>query len=144
LASAETTAVFDCTPDQFFRIISDYAQYPTFLNEVKDCQVLKTEGQRKLVEYKVSVIKTFAYRLWMVEEAGRKITWSLDSGDIFKTSNGLWELSEAPGHKTTARYWVEATFSLFVPGPITKALVNANLPGMVAAYKKRVKELYGG
>jgi ribosome-associated toxin RatA of RatAB toxin-antitoxin module len=142
MASAETTAEFDCTPEQFFKIISDYESYPQFLKEVKSCKVLKTEGTRKLVEYQVSVIKTFSYRLWMVEEPPRRIHWSLESGDIFKISNGSWDLTPK-GNKTSARYAVEATFGLFVPSPMAKMLVSVNLPGMINAYKSRVTELYG-
>lgn len=142
MASAETTEVFNCTPEEFYKIVSDYEKYPEFLSEVKDCKVIETKGNKKLVEFKVNVVKTFSYRLWITEEAPKRIHWSFDSGDIFKISNGLWEL-KAEGDKTRARYAVEATFGLFVPGPIAKALVSVNLPNMISAYKKRVKELYG-
>jgi ribosome-associated toxin RatA of RatAB toxin-antitoxin module len=142
MAHAETTAEFACSPEQFFKIISDYEKYSDFLKEVKSCKVLKTDGNRKLVEYQVAVIKTFSYRLWMVEDSPRKITWSLESGDIFKISNGSWELT-AKGEKTHARYAVEATFGLFVPSPMAKMLVSVNLPGMISAYQKRVAEIYG-
>lgn len=142
MASAETSATFNCTTEQFYKIISDYEKYGDFLTEIKQCRVLRVEGQRKLVEYTVSVIKTFSYRLWMTEEPNKKISWVLDSGDFFKTSNGFWELKEEGG-KTLAKYGVDATFNMFVPGPIAKTLVQVNLPGMIAAYHRRVKELYG-
>ena len=142
MASAETSATFNCNCEQFFRIISDYEKYHEFLTEIKQCRVLRAEGQKKLVEYTVSVIKTFSYRLWMTEEAPSKISWTLESGDFFKTSNGFWEL-KPEGDKTLARYGVDATFNMFMPGPIAKTLVQVNLPGMIAAYHRRVKELYG-
>lgn len=142
MAAAETTEVFNCTPEEFYKIVSDYEKYPEFLTEVKDCKIIETKGNKKLVEFKVNVVKTFSYRLWITEEAPKRIYWSFDSGDIFKISNGLWEMT-AEGDKTRARYAVEATFGLFVPGPIAKALVSVNLPNMISAYKKRVKELYG-
>lgn len=142
MAGAQTVETFNCTPEQFFAIVSDYEKYPQFLQEVKACKVLKAEGERKLVEYNVSVIKTFTYSLWMAEQRPNKISWQLASGDIFKTSAGSWEIADVGG-KTKATYSVEATFGVFVPGPIAKALVNVNLPTMMAAYHKRVKELYG-
>jgi len=142
MAEAKTTEVFNCSRDEFFRIISDYEKYPEFLGEVKDCRVLKTDGPRKLVEYTVSVVKEFSYRLWMTEEAPNKIHWVFESGDLFKVSNGYWELTEEAG-KTRATYGVEAKFNLFVPGPIAKALVSVNLPNMMSSYHKRVRELYG-
>lgn len=142
MAKASTTEVFNCTPEQFFKIISDYEKYHEFLAEVKKCTVLKTEGNRKLVEYQVQVMKSFKYSLWMTENAPNSITWEFASGDIFKTSVGSWKLENEAG-KTRATYTVEATFSMFVPGPIANALVSVNLPNMMSSYHKRVKQVYG-
>ncbi|HAG91011.1 MAG TPA: polyketide cyclase [Bdellovibrionales bacterium] len=143
MAAASTTEIFDCTPEQFYKIISDYENYPKFLDEVSDCKIVEDKGEVKKVEFKVSLIKTFSYTLKLQEEPNKKVEWSLDSGDVFKTSNGKWLLEEAPGGKTKAHYEVDATFKIFVPGPVAKALVNVNLPNMMKSYKKRVSELYG-
>lgn len=142
MAQAQTTEVFNCTPVQFYKIISDYEKYPEFLSEVKECKVIKTESSRKLVEYTVAVVKNFKYTLWMNEVENKEVKWEFAGGDIFKTSTGFWTLAEEGG-KTRATYGVDATFSMFVPGPIAKALVSVNLPNMISAYHKRVKELYG-
>ncbi len=142
MAAASTTETFACTPDQFFAIVSDYERYPEFLGEVKNCKIVETKGNKKLVEFHVSVIKTFTYRLWITEESPRRLSWNLESGDFFKTSTGSWDLSEVGG-KTQAKYSVDATFKVFVPGPVAKALVNVNLPNMMSAYKQRVKQKYG-
>lgn len=142
MAKASTTEVFNCTPEQFYKIIADYEKYHEFLPEVKQCKVLKSEGHRKLVEYNVQVMKSFKYSLWMTENAPTSITWEFASGDIFKTSVGSWKLENEAG-KTRATYSVEATFSMFVPGPIANALVSVNLPNMISSYHKRVKQLYG-
>lgn len=142
MAEAQTSELFNCTVEEFYKIIADYEKYPEFLSEVKNCKVVKSEGARKLVEYTVNVIKEFKYRLWMTEEAPNKISWVFESGDLFKVSNGSWVLQDEAG-KTRATYSIEAKFNLFVPGPIAKALVSVNLPNMISSYQKRVKELYG-
>lgn len=142
MAEAQTTELFNCTVDELYKIVSDYEKYPEFLAEVRDCKVVKTDGGKKLVEFTVSVIKDFKYRLWMTEEAPSKVSWVFESGDIFKVSNGSWVLKDEAG-KTRATYMVEAKFNLFVPGPIAKALVSVNLPNMISSYHKRVKEIYG-
>lgn len=142
MAAAETTETFACTPEQLYSIVSDYEKYPEFLSEVKSCKVLETKGNKKLVEFQVSVVKTFTYRLWITEEPAKRISWTLESGDMFKTSVGSWDLSDAGG-KTKARYAVDATFKVFVPGPIAKALVNVNLPNMMRAYQNRIKAKFG-
>lgn len=142
MASAKTTEVFNCSVEQFFKIISDYEKYPEFLNEVARTKILQTTGNKKLVEFEVSVIKTFKYNMWLTENAPSEISWELESGDMFKTSVGSWKLQEEAG-KCRATYILDATFNMFVPGPIAKALVNVNLPAMMSSYHKRVKELYG-
>ncbi|HWU42754.1 MAG TPA: SRPBCC family protein [Bdellovibrio sp.] len=142
MAKASTTEVFNCTQEQFFKIIADYEKYHEFLSEVKGCKVLKTEGNRKLVEYSVAVVKSFKYTLWMTENSPQSISWEFASGDLFKTSIGSWKLENEAG-KTRATYTVEATFNMFVPGPIANALVSVNLPNMMSSYHKRVKQLYG-
>ncbi|MEY4616505.1 MAG: hypothetical protein RJB66_1465 [Pseudomonadota bacterium] len=142
MASAQTTEVFNCSVEQFFKIISDYEKYPEFLKEVSKTKVLQANGVKKLVEFEVSVIKSFKYNLWLSEIAPSEISWQLESGDMFKTSVGSWKLQDEAG-KCRASYQLDATFNMFVPGPIAKALVNVNLPAMMSSYHKRVQELYG-
>ena len=141
MASVETTETFACSPEQFFKIITDYNSYSEFLDEIESCTVIEDQGSRKLVEYKINLIKSFKYRLWMEEDSPNSLNWSLDSGDLFKASNGSWELREEDG-QTVAKYQMEAKFKVFIPGPITKTVMNVNLPNMMKAYHKRVSELY--
>ncbi|MFN7906118.1 MAG: type II toxin-antitoxin system RatA family toxin [Pseudobdellovibrionaceae bacterium] len=145
MASATTTDVFNCTQEEFFKIISDYEKYPEFLSEVKKCEVIKSDGNIKIVEFSVSMIKSFKYQMKIIETAPTSMTWSFVSGDIFKTSTGSWALKPPDDNnaaKTKATYSVDATFNLFVPGPISNALVSVNLPNMVKAYHQRIKKIY--
>ena len=145
MASAQTSDLFNCTPEQFFKIITDFEKYHEFLQEVKSCKVIKVDEaakNRRLVEFTVSVMKSFKYTMWMVEKSPESLSWDFAGGDLFKTSSGSWRLS-AEGKKTRATYSVAAEFTLFVPGPIAKALVSVNLPNMIASYHKRVESLYG-
>ena len=142
MAQASTTEIFNCSPSEFYKIIADYSGYPQFLTEVKDCKVLKTDGNKKLVEFSVSVMKSFKYSLWMTEVENSLVSWEFAGGDVFKTMKGHWKL-EDEGGKTRATYSVEASFGMFVPGPIANALVSVNLPNMMASYHKRIKQVYG-
>ena len=145
MASATTTDVFNCTQEEFFKIISDYEKYPEFLSEVKKCEVIQADGNIKIVEFSVSMIKSFKYKMKIIENGPTSMTWSFVSGDIFKTSTGSWVLKLPDDHnaaKTKATYSVDATFNLFVPGPISNALVSVNLPNMVKAYHQRIQKIY--
>ena len=142
MPGVSVSEVFNCTVPEFFKIISDYEKYPEFLPEVKTCRILETNGSRKLVEYKINLIKAFVYNLWMVEEAPKQIVWDFGGGDLFKTSTGSWKLEDEAG-KTRATYTIDVGFKTFVPGPVAKALIQVNLPSMMSAYHKRVSEIYG-
>jgi ribosome-associated toxin RatA of RatAB toxin-antitoxin module len=141
-STAEATEVFNCTPEQLFAVIADYERYPEFLTEVKSCRIVEIQGSKKLVEYEVSLIKTFKYSLWLSEVKPTEISWDFAGGDVFKTLNGYWKLSDEAG-RCRAVYYVDASFGLFVPKTITKSLLSMNLPNMMSAYHKRVSEIYG-
>lgn len=142
MAAVTTSEVFNCSVGDFYKIISDYDHYSEFLPEVRGCRIVQTQSNRKLVEYQINVIKNFSYSLWMTEEPNTLIKWEFADGDLFKTSSGYWKLEDEAG-KTRATYSIDASFKLFVPGPVAKALVQVNLPNMMSAYQKRVSELYG-
>ena len=141
MAKAEKTETFNCTPEQFYKIITDFEKYPEFLKEVSDCRIIEKKKDKLLIEFSVDVVKKFTYRMWTKLNPPTGIEWELDSGDIFKTSVGSWTLKDLKG-KTEATYKVEATFKVFVPGPLAKALVSVNLPAMMNAYHQRLKEVY--
>lgn len=142
MASAETNEIFPCSVEQFYSIITDYEKYPEFLDEVKACRVVEVALNKKLVEFDVKVLKDFSYRLWITEEPQKRIHWVFDSGDLFKVSNGSWDLKDVGG-QVEAHYAVDAKFKVFVPGPIAKTLVKVNLPNMIKNYHSRVAKLFG-
>lgn len=142
MASAHTEEVFNCTIEEFFKIVSDYEKYPEFLTEVKSVKILKDSGAVKEMEYHVSLIKTFKYKLRATEVANKSIKFEFIGGDVFKSMNGSWLLKEQDG-KCAITYDVEASFGMFVPDSMAKPLVSANLPMMIANFKKRIKQIYG-
>lgn len=142
MASATTSATFNCTAEEFFKLISDYEKYPEFLTEVKDVKITKSSGSTKEMEYSVSLIKSFKYKLKVEEKASTEIKFHFISGDVFKNMKGFWKI-KPKGEKCEVEYSVEANFGLLVPDAIAKPLVSANLPMMIENIKKRIKKVYG-
>lgn len=142
MAKATTTATFNCTAEEFFKLISDYEKYPEFLTEVKDVKILKSSGNTKEMEYSVSLIKSFKYKLKVEEKAPTGIKFNFVSGDVFKTMQGSWEI-KPKGEKCEVVYSVEASFGMLIPDSVAKPLVSANLPMMIENIKKRIKKVYG-
>lgn len=143
MASANTTEVFNCTRAEFFKLVSDYEKYPQFLPEVKSVKITQNKGSHKEMEYQVSLIKTFKYRLKIHEKENELVEFEFIDGEVFKTMKGTWKLKDKEPGRCEVDYTVEATFGLLVPGPMAKTLVSINLPIMMANFKKRVKEVYG-
>jgi coenzyme Q-binding protein COQ10 len=142
MATANTKEVFNCSVDEFYKIVADYEKYPQFLPEVKSVKIYKNEGDNKEMEYQVSMIKTFKYKLKIKEVPNESIVFDFIGGDVFKTMKGTWRFSDQGG-KCAIDYKVEATFGMLVPESMAKTLVSANLPLMITNFKKRVKEVYG-
>lgn len=142
MASAQIEEVFNCTVEEFFKIVKDYEKYPEFLTEVKSVKILKNGGSVKEMEYHVSLIKTFKYKLKVTEVLNKSVNFEFIGGDVFKTMKGSWQLQNKNG-KCAVEYKVEATFGMLVPESIAKPLVSANLPMMITNFKKRIKEVYG-
>ena len=142
MASARTEEVFNCSTEEFYKIVTDYEQYPKFLTEVKSVKVYKNAGNIKEMEYHVSLIKTFKYKLKATEVSNKSVSFEFIGGDVFKTMKGSWTLNDQYG-KCAVVYYVDATFGLLVPDSVAKPLVSANLPMMISNFKKRIKEIYG-
>ncbi len=142
MASAHASEVFNCTREEFYKLVADYEKYSEFLPEVKSVKVTKQNGNTKEAEYSVSLIKTFKYKLKITEKPNESVDFVFTEGDVFKTMKGSWKFKDK-GDKVAVEYDVDATFGMFVPGPMAKTLVSVNLPLMMANFKKRVKEVYG-
>lgn len=142
MARASTTATFNCTAEEFFKLISDYEKYPEYLTEVKNVKILKTSGNTKEMEYSVSLIKSFKYKLKVEEKAPTEIKFQFVGGDVFKAMKGSWTI-KPKGEKCDVDYAVEASFGMLIPDSIAKPLVSANLPMMIENIKKRIKKVYG-
>ena len=113
MPGASHTEEFNCTPEELYKILTDYPKYPEFLSEVKNCEVEKADGNRKLVAYDVSLIKTFSYKMWMTETTNSKVEWNLESGDIFKTSVGSWVLQPSGNSGRRFAGYKTVEFSFF-------------------------------
>ena len=142
MVTAQTKEVFNCSVEEFFKIVSDYEKYSEFLPEVKSVKVTKNTDGTKEMEYHVSLIKSFKYKLKAKEVPNESINFDFIGGDVFKTMKGSWKLSNQDG-KCAVDYNVEATFGMLVPESMAKTLVAANLPLMMSNFRKRVKQVYG-
>ena len=100
MAEAKAKETFNCTAEEFFKVVADYEKYPEFLPEIKSVKILKNDGSKKQMEYSVSMIKTFKYKLDVEEVSPSKVEFKFTEGDVFKTMKGLWTIKPADRKST--------------------------------------------
>lgn len=139
MPKAERVEEFDLSAEKFFDVITDYESYPDFVDGVSSIKVLsKTESSAR-VEYSLNLIKKFTYVLKMEQKRPNKLAWSFESGDIFKSNVGSWEIESLAKNKIRVTYKIEVDIKGFVPGMIVDKLVSHNLPAMMKSYYDEAK-----
>ena len=141
--------LIDAAPEVLFDVIVDYDRYPEFVPSVKGCRVTRNGGEVR-VQYEVDLgLKRIRYVLRHREERPRHVSWSLDSGEWMKVSNGSWDLAPE-GDRTRARYAVEVQIAKppLVPQSVvdrlTDELTRVQLPRTLAAFKSRAEKVKAG
>lgn len=140
MAQAEIKEVIGVDFDKIFDVITQYENYPKFVDGVNSVQVERKGPGRARVTYQVSMMKDFSYVLDLKEDrdSGR-VEWTLVESDMFKTNNGQWQLKSMGPGKTEAFYKLEVEFKIPVPSLILNRLVKGNLPSMLKSFEKRAK-----
>jgi hypothetical protein len=75
----------------------------------------------------------------MKEERPNRVSWTFVQGEVMKDNVGAWTLEAAGEGKTRATYSIEMRLGPLVPKAIVNTLVDASLPKMLEAFKKRAE-----
>lgn len=139
MANATRTEVFEVDINKLYDVITDYARYPEFVDGVSSTKVITQNDTQAKVEYSVNMIKSFKYILSTTQVRPTKVSWVLESGDLFKKNDGSWALKDLGNGKTEVTYSLEVDFKMFAPNAILTALTEKNLPVMMQSFYKRAK-----
>lgn len=139
MATASRTEIVDVDINKLYDVIIDYANYADFVDGVSSIKVLSQTETSAKVEYSVNMIKNFKYTLATTQLRPSKVSWVLESGDLFKKNDGQWILKDLGGGKTEVTYSLEVDFKMFAPNSILSALTQKNLPVMMESFFKRAK-----
>lgn len=143
MTEASRTEVFNVDINKFYKTIIDYKSYTQFVDGMKSVEILEQDEKSAKVKYTLNMIKEFTYVLNLKQEAPNKVSWSLDSGDLFKHNNGGWVLKDLGSGKTEATYTVDVDFKISVFGMsmIVNKLTSSSLPSMMKAFADRASKL---
>lgn len=139
MASASRTEVVDVDINKLYDVLVDYEKYPEFVDGVSGIKVLAKDEKTAKVEYNLNMIKSFKYIINLKQERPNRLSWSLDSGDLFKKNDGEWKLKDLGNGKTEVTYSLDLDFKMFAPSSILSALTEKNLPVMMNSFFKRAK-----
>ena len=139
MASASRTEVVDVEIGKIYDVLVDYTKYPEFVDGVSAIKVLSQNETSAKVEYSINMIKSFKYIINIKQEKPTRLSWTLDSGDLFKKNDGEWKLKDLGNGKTEVTYSLDLDFKMFAPSSILSALTSKNLPIMMESFFKRAK-----
>lgn len=128
-------------PEDFFKVITAYEHYPSFLDEMEEVKVISRTGTTAEVQFTVQLIKRVTYTLLLTESAPNAVSWRLKEGP-FKVSTGSWALEELNDGSTRALYEIEVKVAAFVPKSVSSRIVGKTVPALLASFKARAESLY--
>lgn len=140
MANTQVETTFNAPIETVFKVLTNYASYPEFVDGSDAVEVLNRSGNSVDVKFSINVIKEFTYILTMHEQSPNEIKWNFKEGDLFKQNNGHWLLTDLGDGKTKAEYRLDLSFKLMVPKMILNKLINNNLPKMMEQYHARILE----
>lgn len=136
------TIIFDSPIESVFGVIIDYAKYPDFVDGVDGIEILESDESGARVQYSLNLIKKFTYIIKLTHERPNRVSWSFESGDIFKKNEGSWTLTKIDDNNTEVCYELDLDVKVFAPKMIVKKLTEKSLPTMLDSYKERARN-YG-
>jgi ribosome-associated toxin RatA of RatAB toxin-antitoxin module len=139
MALAEIRDIFPVETNRVFSVLTQYENYPQFVDGCKAVQVQKCHSGMVRVHYQVSVMaKEIHYILEHREypEIG-VMEWDLIESSFFKKNQGRWEVKSAGVGKSDVLYQLDIEFKIPVPGFIFKQLVKGSLPGMMRNFQRK-------
>jgi ribosome-associated toxin RatA of RatAB toxin-antitoxin module len=139
MASTSRTEIFNVGIESIYNVIVDYASYPDFVDGVSAIEVLEQDETSARVKYSLNLIKKFSYILNLKQEHPNRVSWTFESGDIFKMNTGSWELKDLGDGTTEVTYNLEVDIKGFVPKAIVNKLTTSSLPTMMSSYQERAK-----
>ena len=140
MAGAKHTTTMNVPLEALWEVITNYEEYPEFVEGLESLTVTKKEGKHTWADYVVSMFgKRIKYSVKHTETPKKGLKWTMTEGEFFKSNDGSWELKEDGDDAVEATYSVDVGFPLLVPKAIVNTLTGTQLPSMMKAFEDRAK-----
>ncbi len=117
--TATETITIEAPLERVWQIAIDLESYPTWAHDIKDVNIRATddEGRPLEVEFRASALgRSTHYTLkYDYTNAPNEMGWTMLSGDIERSIDGVWRFEAESDNRTTVRY--DLAIDLVVPLP---------------------------
>jgi len=143
---ANHTIHVNCTPEEFYTVVSDYESYPDFVPSQRSATILTRDNSgpidRFTVQMELALVKQIRYQLRAEGVPGQSLTWSLVDGDFMKQNVGSWLLEERPDGSTHATFQMAVVLKGWLPKSLVNTLINKTCPATVKAFKAEAERRF--
>jgi ribosome-associated toxin RatA of RatAB toxin-antitoxin module len=145
---AQATVIIEVPLATVWGVVRDYERYPEFISEMRSVKVLRRTATEQEVEFGIELEllglkKSIHYTLAMTETPETSIRWRLVRSDTLKGDDGSWHFRSLGEGRTEATYQIEVKLGPFIPGAVSKFLVETSLPRLMSQFKRRAEALAG-
>lgn len=129
--------------DRVYDVISDFAAYPEWQDEINDVEILETDGQGrgKRVRFAIDAKVIRANFVLVYSYADVAMRWHLVEGDQLRRNDGVYELSDRGDGTTEVLYELEIEPSVALPGIIKRRIAKRIVDSALKGMKGRVESL---
>lgn len=132
--------VIEAPIDAAYAVITDFAKYPQFLNDMTAVKLIKATKTAAEVSFHLNLFKKVEYTLSFTLKNPTTVSWKLKSSTMLRKNSGSWKLKKLDATTTEATYSLDVEMGLLVPGMISKMLIAQSLPGTLKAFKSRIEK----
>jgi uncharacterized membrane protein len=132
--------------ERCLEVLTDFERYPEWASNLTSAEVVERDdlGRALVVEYKAEAMgRTTTYRLrYDYAGAPSRLAWQLESGDIQRELDGLYDLRPADEPDTTeVGYELAVDLIMPIPGFVKRRAETMILTYALDELKARVEQL---
>lgn len=140
--------VYNCTKEEFWKVIFDYNNYDKVFPRIKSVKVIEKTEDQFLTEFALdATLTTLKYTSFnRPTKDGMRLDFGLEKQyphKYFKEMGGYWQLETLEDGRLLAEYKVSVALDIPMIGKLLTKVVNAmtgkDLPNVLKAVRKRIE-----
>ena len=139
MAAVKKTVTMKADLDSLWHTITDYENYPKFIDNLESSKIIERKGNVVTVEYEVNLMKKISYILKHIEKPQKSMSWTMQESSFLKGNTGSWTL-KATKEGVSVDYEVDGKMPMLVPKAVVNTLVASGLPTFFENIENQAKK----